>query len=784
MNISPSLAMITASSTRSPGALEHFFHPRSVALIGASEQAGSVGRGLLENLLEFPGEFFAVNPRHDFLLDRRSHPSLAAIQREIDLAIIAVPAAQVSGVVHECVEAGVHAAIVISAGFRESGAKGRELEAAVQEEARRGKMRIIGPNCLGLSRPAAGLNASFGRASPVQGGIAFLSQSGAVCAALLDWGAREKIGFSAFVSVGSMLDVGWGELIRYFGRDPETKAILLYMESVGDAASFLAAAREVAPQKPIIVLKAGRTEAAARAAASHTGAVIGRDDVFDAALRRVGVLRVDTEEELFGLAEFLDRAPSPAGPRLTIVTNAGGPGALAADAAVLAGGEVPPLSPETLASLDRLLPPQWSHGNPIDLLGDAPAARFGQALELVANDPASDGILVIPTPQSMTNPTASAKEVARVARTSGKPILASWIGGETVAEGQSLLRLAGIPTYPFPEAASRAFCQWAGFSKLREAARMAPASDRNSISGTSAREDVHHLAAARKRGHLILSEHESKELLARHGLPCVDTRLARSVDEAVLTAAAVSYPVALKLHSETVTHKSDCGGVELNIPDEAGVREAWDGIRSRTTAHAGLAAFLGVTVQPMIRGYDHELILGSASDPQFGPVIVFGSGGKWVELFRDTALGLPPLDERHAREIIDATVAGKILRGQRGNAAADLDELNQLIRKFSQLVIDEPAIKEVDLNPVVWTGTRFLILDARILLHPGSHESILPPALLAAPGPLTLAAMAPPHPGRTGDPAAVVAAPPHDHRPEVAASGALQRRRSRSPERA
>jgi acetyl coenzyme A synthetase (ADP forming)-like protein len=446
--------------------LDPFFKPRSVAVIGATETPGSVGRTVLANLVatSFGGAVHPVNPRRETVLGLKSYPAVGDVPGQVDLAVVVTPAATVPVIIRQCVDAHVPAALIISAGFRETGPVGAELEARVFAEARRGGMRLVGPNCLGVMSPTSGLNATFAAGIARPGRVAFLSQSGALLTAILDWSFAENVGFSAFVSTGSMLDVGWGDLIDYFGDDPATRAIVIYMESIGDARAFLSAAREVALTKPIIVIKAGRSEAASRAATSHTGALTGSDDVLDAAFRRAGVLRVNAIEEVFDLAELLGKQPRPMGRRLTIVTNAGGPGVLATDALVAGGGELAELSADSRGRLGAVLPAAWSHGNPIDVLGDATPDRYEQALAIAAADPASDGLLVILTPQDMTDPTRTAEALTRYAHVEGKPVLASWMGGERVAAGVDALNRAGIPTFAFPDDAARAFCDMGRFA--------------------------------------------------------------------------------------------------------------------------------------------------------------------------------------------------------------------------------------------------------------------------------------------------------------------------------
>ncbi len=581
--------------------LDVFFAPGKVAVIGATEAPASVGRTILWNLVNSPfgGTVFPVNPKRTSVLGIRAYPSIAAVPDKVDLAVIVTPAKTVPGVVRECVAAGVKGAIVISAGFKEAGKAGAELERQVLEEARRGPMRIIGPNCLGVMSPLTGLNATFATTIARPGSVALVSQSGAICTAILDWSLREQVGFSAFLSIGSMLDVGWGDLIDYLGDDPRTRSIVIYMESIGEARAFISAAREVALSKPIIVIKAGRSAAAAKAAASHTGSLSGSDEVLEAAFRRCGVLRVVNISDLFYMSEVLAKQPRPNGPRLTILTNAGGPGVLATDALMLLNGKLAQLSADSMAALNQILPPHWSHANPIDILGDAGPEQYAKSVEIAAKDPASDALLVIMTPQGMTDPTQIAEKIKPYAKLEGKPILASWMGGVEAAAGENILNHAGIPTFPYPDTAVRVFdYMWRYTYNLRglyETPTLAPDAD------STVREQVASLiAAVRKSGRTLLTEVESKQLLALYGIPTVRTLTAETPDEAVRFAGEIGYPVVLKLHSETVTHKTDVGGVQLDLADEAAVRRAWASIETRVREKAGPGHFLGVTVQPMV----------------------------------------------------------------------------------------------------------------------------------------------------------------------------------------
>jgi acetyltransferase len=723
-------SIVISSSSSSRSALQSFFTPSSVAVIGATEREGSVGRTILENLVHssYRGQVFAVNPKRSELLGIKCYPSMAALSAPVDLAVIVTPAATVPGVVRECVDAGTRSAIVISAGFKERGAEGAELERLIKTELRRGSMRLVGPNCLGMMNPSIGLNATFAHDLARSGNVAFLSQSGALLTAVLDWSLREQVGFSAIVSTGSMLDVNWGDLISFYGEDPQTKSILLYIESIADARSFLSAAREVALAKPIIVIKAGRTEAASKAASSHTGAMTGSDDVFDAALRRCGMLRVQSIADLFYMAEVLSKQPRPHGPRLTIVTNAGGPGVLATDALIPNGGELTPLSQDSLSALSASLPAHWSHANPIDILGDADPERYEKAVEIAIADPSSDGLLVILAPQGMTNPAEVARRLAPYAKGHSKPVLASWMGGQTVAEGEAILNAAGIPTFAYPDTAARAFdYMWSYSSRLRALYETPAMTASGTDSGVRIRRAKKLIDRALATGRTLLTEVESKELLSLYGIPSVPTRVARTADEAAAHAAEFGYPAVLKIYSRTITHKTDVGGVKLDLPNAAAVRKAFRSIQSSVASKAGEKAFQGVTVQPMIRLDGYELILGSNVDPIFGPVILFGSGGQLVEVYRDRALALPPLNATLAQRLMELTKIHKALEGVRGRKAVNMEALKAALVAFSELVVELPRIAEIDINPLVVSSDQLLALDARVVLaDPKIKEGELP----------------------------------------------------------
>src|SRR6266508_4360425 len=720
-------------------ALDTIFAPKSVAVIGATETLGSVGRTIVWNLISssFGGTIYPVNPKRPSILGIKAYPTLSAVPEVVDLIVVVTPATSVPVIIKEAADLGVKSAIVISAGFKETGPDGVELERQIMEHARRGNMRVIGPNCLGVMSPVSGLNATFATTIARRGSVGFISQSGALCTAILDWSLRENVGFSNFVSIGSMLDVDWSDLIYYLGDDPHTKSIVIYMETIGNARAFLSAAREVALTKPIIVIKPGRTEGAAKAAASHTGSWTGSDEVLEVAFRRSGVLRVNSIAELFYLAEVLGKQPRPKGRRLTILTNAGGPGVLAADALITNGGELAKLSPETMEAFNQLLPAAWSHNNPVDILGDASPERYGQALEIAAKDPDSDGILVILTPQAMTDPTKTAEELEPYAQGLGKPVIATWMGGDEVAPGEAILNKANIPTFPYPDTAARVFDYMAHYSEnLRSLYETPMAVDEKTGKplDRSCAADI--IQTARNAGRTILTEYESKQLLACYGIPTVDTRIARAREEAVNAANAIGYPVVLKLHSETITHKTDVGGVQLNLANAEEVLNAYANIAKSVSEKVGPEHFLGVTVQPMAKVDGYELILGSSIDPQFGPVLLFGLGGQLVEVFKDRALGLPPLNTTLARRMMERTNIYTALKGVRRRNPVDLAALERLLVRFSQLITEQPWIKELDINPLMVSPENLLALDARVVLFSKETEADQLPKLAIRPYPI------------------------------------------------
>jgi acetyltransferase len=701
--------------------LDVFFTPKTVAVVGATENPNTVGRTVLWNLVTSPfgGTVYPVNPKRPSVLGVKAYRSVSEIPEQVDLAVIVTPPPSIPGIIRECGENGVQGAVVISAGFKEIGPEGAELERQLLREAQAAKIRVIGPNCLGVMSPLSGLNATFASTIARPGSVGFISQSGALCTAVLDWSLKEMVGFSAFVSVGSMVDVGWGDLIYYLGNDPKTRSIVIYMESIGNARAFLSAAREVALNKPIIVIKPGRSAAAAKAAASHTGSLTGSDEVLDAAFRRSGVLRVNNIADLFYMAEVLSKQPSPRGPRLTIVTNAGGPGVLATDALVMGGGELAELTPATMEAYNAVLPSTWSHNNPVDIIGDASPERYAKALEIASKDPNSDGMLVILTPQAMTDPTLIAEQLKPLAKQEGKPVLASWMGGVDVAAGEEILNRANIPTFPYPDTAARAFNYMWQYSYNLKSLYETPAMPEDSADWTPDRKLVGRIIQkSRDEGRSILTEFESKQVLSAYGIPTAQTIIATDAEAAAKAADQIGYPIVLKLFSETITHKTDVGGVQLNLGDAEAVKKAFETIESSVAAKVGARHFQGVTVQPMIKLKDaYELIIGASLDPQFGPVLLFGTGGQLVEVFQDRALALPPLNSTLARRMMEQTKIYKALKGVRGRKPVDLAALEVLLVRFSALVAEQRWIKEIDINPLLASPDGLIALDARVVVH-------------------------------------------------------------------
>jgi acetyltransferase len=713
--------------------LEKIFRPRRIAVVGASNTPGKVGHTLLKNLVSqgYDGVVYPVNPHREAVQGIVAYRSLDQLPQPADLALICTPAATVPDLVRQCGEQGILGVVILSAGFREVGPEGAALEEAVRQQAARFPgLRILGPNCLGLMVPGRKLNASFARGMAPPGRLAFLSQSGALCTAVLDRAQAEGVGFSYFLSLGNMLDVGFDDLLDYLAADPQTDAVLMYAESITRARPFMSAARALARQKPIVVYKAGRFADAAKAAASHTGALAGVDAVYEAAFRRAGMVRIFDLDDLTGAAELLARQRVVAGPRLAILTNAGGPGVMACDALLARHGVLATLSEATQSQLDACLPPYWSHGNPVDVLGDAPPQRYAQALQAVLGDPGVDAVLVILTPQAMTDPLGTAQAVLAVAQKSTKPVLAAWMGAASVQAGAARLARSGIPTYDTPGHAVRAFMNMVDYAHNRELLYETPRDiplvfqlDRPAL--RSAFEQI------AQRNSEVLPEEDSKTLLEIYGVPVSRPYPAATAEDAVARARQIGYPVVLKIHSPDITHKTDVEGVQLNLASDDEVRRAFEAMLASARRLRPDAQILGVTVQRMVTAvHAVELIVGMQRDPVFGPVILVGMGGVAAELFQDRALELPPLNERLARRMLQSLRAWPLLAGYRGRPMVAVDKLIELLMRFSYLIADLPELREVDINPLLATPHEVIALDARVFLDRRDSPAAgpLPPA--------------------------------------------------------
>ena len=699
--------------------MQVMFNPVTIALIGATDKTGAVGRTILENLLRSKGskerKIFPVNPLKQTVLDVKSFPAIADVPEHVNLAVIATPARSVPAMVEECGRAGVEGVVIVSAGFKEIGEEGIKLESEIDGIRKKYGMRVMGPNCLGFVRPPLDFNATFLRGTPPAGNIAFISQSGALGSAILDWAVSAGIGFSLFASLGSMIDVDFGDMIDFLGDDAATRSILVYMEGVGNARKFMSAARAFARNKPIIILKPGRFAESARAAHSHTGAMAGDDAVYEAAFRRAGAVRVGEIAELFDAAEVLDSKRLPAGPRLAIVTSAGGPGVMATDALIHLGGELAELSPESMKQLDTLLPPYWSKANPVDLLGDATIDRFTKALTVCFRDPNVDGVLVIYVPTDSAPSTHLAQEVADSAKTTGKPVIATWMGAEDVKEGRRIFVENSIPTYDTPEEAVRTYVNMCRYKRHLDQLYETPEElPEHKAPLKDHLKEI--LKTAIKEGRMLLNEEESKDFLIAYSIPVTRTEVAQDSRMAVNMAEEAGYPVVIKIVSPDISHKSDVGGVIMGIDSSAALKEAYERMMQRVKKSVPGAAVTGVAVEKMIADVDYELILGARKDKDFGSVILFGMGGTMAEFIKDFSIGLPPLNQTLAKMLMQDTKVYKMLQGFRGKPAADFQELEEILVNFSNLIVDFPEIAEIDINPLAISNGKASALDARIVI--------------------------------------------------------------------
>lgn len=717
--------------------IQVMFDPKTIALIGATEKEGAVGRIIMENLLRSKQrKIFPVNPHADRLFDMDSYPCIASVPEHVELAVVATPARAVPGLLEECGKAGVEGVVIISAGFREIGEEGLRLEKEIDQIRKKYGMRIMGPNCLGFVRPGLDLNATFLRGNPAPGNIAFISQSGALGSAILDWAVSAGVGFSLFASLGSMLDIDFGDMIDFLGDDPATHSILIYMESVGNARKFMSAARAFARRKPIIILKPGRFEQSARAIQSHTGALAGDDEVYEAAFRRAGVVRVGEIKELFDAAKVLDSKKLPAGRRLAIITSAGGPGVMATDSLISLGGKLAKLSSASMEQLNAFLPPYWSRGNPIDVLGDADVARFTKALTVCLADPQVDGVFVIYVPLDFAPSTKLAQAVADIAKNALKPIITTWMGSKDVAEGRLVFVENSIPTYNTPEEAIRTYLNMCRYKSHLDSLYETP----GELPAQQAPTKDHLqklIRMALKEGRTLLTEEESKDFLTTYGIAVTNVAVVKDSGAAVSVAQNLGYPVVIKVVSPDISHKSDVGGVITGIDSREALISAYERLMKNVHEHAPEASIAGVAVQKMFTDVDYELILGARKDRDFGTVILFGMGGTTAEFIKDFSIGLPPLNQSLAKMLIQDTRVYKMLQGFRNKPPADFQALEEILVNFSNLIVDFPEIAEIDINPLAISKGKAAALDARIIIDKNYEDTSRStyPHLIIAPYP-------------------------------------------------
>lgn len=699
--------------------LKKMFMPSSIAVFGANENTSSVGGIVLHNVLQsgFKGDVYPINPKHEEVLGRRCYPSLEALNKPVDLAVIATPAPTIPNIMDSAGRHGVPAAVVLSAGFSETGQEGKKLEQAVVENARRYGIRFIGPNCLGIMRPDFGLNTTFNRGSAEPGNLALISQSGAICTAILDWAKGQNIGFSTVISMGVSADIDFGEILDFLIEDPQTHSILLYIEGIKNARTFMSGLRAAARIKPVIAVKAGRHQAGSKAALSHTGALVGADDVFDAALRRAGVVRGMHIGDLFAAATALTGPSRAKGDRLAIITNGGGPGAMASDRASDMNIPLAEFSPATLAKLNERMPRMWSRGNPADIIGDATPSRYEEAVTLCLADKNVDGALVILTPQAMTDPTSVADNVINAASRSNKPIVTCWMGDEQVREARARFVAAGIPTFRLPETAIQGFGYLASFYHNQKLLLQTPGpqSQKKTSDVAGARMIIENALAERRK---ILTEVESKAILAAFNIPVARATVARSASEALVQAESIGFPVAMKIYSKEITHKSDIGGVRLGLSNASAVQLAYHELITGVQKKMPEAGIEGVVVEAMHSpAHGRELLIGIADDPIFGPIITFGSGGTAVEYLGDRAVSLPPLNSLLARDLIQRTRASNMLQPFRNLPTANIKAVEQVLLQISEMACELPWIKEMDINPLVVDEVGAVAVDARIVVH-------------------------------------------------------------------
>jgi len=705
--------------------LVHLFNPRSVAVIGASNKQRSVGAKLMENLLAsgFQGVILPVNPRQKSVASVHSYASVADLPETPELAVICTPPETIPQLITELGERGTRAAIVLTAGLsRVKDERGRTISEAMLEAAKPYMLRILGPNCVGLLVPGIGLNASFSHTSALPGNLAFVSQSGALTTIVLDWAKSKEIGFSHFISLGDSADVDFGDVLDYLATDNNTSAILLYVESIKAARKFLSAARTVARIKPVLIIKAGRVPEGAQAAASHTGALAGADDVYDAAIRRAGMLRVNTTEELFDAVETLARSRPLQSEKLTIVTNGGGVGVMTTDALVLGNGKLASLNENILHRMDQVLPAMWSRGNPVDIIGDAPVDRYIETMKILLDTDETGTILFLHAPTAIVPSYEIAAALATLFKHSTRNIFGCWLGGDSLGRARTIFRQAGIPTFDTPEQAVRGFLQVVEYNRNQEMLMQTPPSAPEEFTPDTAKA-VAIVQTALASGRKMLTEPEAKAVFSAYGIPVVETRVASTPEEAVQVAGEIGFPVAVKILSPDITHKSEVGGVALDLETAEQVSAAASGMLRRLKKIQPAAHLTGFSVQQMARKPKaFELIVGATTDPVFGPVILFGQGGTAVEVVGDSTIGLPPLNLALAKDMVSRTRIAKLLAGYRNVPPIDFNALYLTLTKVSQLVCDIPEIVELDINPLLADENGVLALDARIGIAPATSS--------------------------------------------------------------
>ena len=711
------------------------FAPGSVAVFGANDRTDSVGQVVFKNMLEsgYKGLLYPVNSTHTEVQGKRAYASISEIGEPVELAVVATPPQTVPGIVESCGIHGVKAAVIITAGFGEAGQEGAALEKELLETARRYGIRLVGPNCLGIMRPSIGLNATFNKGGANAGNIAFISQSGALCTAILDWAQSNDVGFSSVISMGSSTDVDFGEILDYLVSDRDTHSILMYIEGIRNARRFMSALRAAARIKPVILVKVGRHEEGSKAALSHTASLVGADDVFDAAVSRAGVVRVQTITQLFTAAKALSCGFRPVGNRLAIVTNGGGPGVMAADRAADLGLTMATLSDATIEDLNRHLPPNWPHGNPVDIIGDAQADRYHYAVKACLEDQNVDGVLAILTPQAMTKPLESAQALIALSNTYSKPLLTCWMGETQVAAAREAFAQAHKPHFRTPEPAVEVFSHLSAYYRNQRLLMQVPGPFSHHVEPDveSARLIIE---GAMQEHRTVLTEMESKALLSAFNIPVAKTMVAHSPNEALLIAQQLGFPVAMKVNSQDITHKSDAGGVVLNLNNAHEVRSAYQHILDNVRISRPNARMDGISIEPMIvKPNGRELMIGVTSDPVFGPVITFGAGGTTVEIMGDRAVALPPLNGFLARELIHETRVAGMLGAFRSMLPANIEALEDVLLRVSEMVCELPLLKEMDINPLILDEHGVLAADARVLVEyrqPGAdryaHMAIYP----------------------------------------------------------